>query len=239
MKLESYLRLQKITVPTFAKQLGVRSRMTVHRYVTGERLPRPAIMNKISEITGGLVQPSDFYATITNPTTKRPRVIKNPDRDNKRITTAQTKAKQPHKMVLAMVSGMTPSPVNNAVFASTGHIRASVGAMLSPASTLAGDTVWDMVDEADTYQEKDPNAPYDSEGLGPLSPVLARAFALVAPQAQLKAGQFYWCNRPTSAAKIIREANSILARRGEPLLHYPNVREGGGANSISDPACLN
>jgi transcriptional regulator with XRE-family HTH domain len=45
----------------FADRLGV-SVQAVHRYLNGERLPRPDVMVRIAEITGGAVKPNDFYS---------------------------------------------------------------------------------------------------------------------------------------------------------------------------------
>jgi len=60
MKLSDYLILHGIGPTDFAHLIKVRSRMTVHRYITGERVPSPIIMARIVRITRGLVTPADF-----------------------------------------------------------------------------------------------------------------------------------------------------------------------------------
>lgn len=40
--------------------LGVKSRTTVNRYLTGERTPAPSILTAIMELTDGAVTPADF-----------------------------------------------------------------------------------------------------------------------------------------------------------------------------------
>jgi hypothetical protein len=72
MKLSEYLKTKSITAAEFARQIGAKSRATVHRY-TDEfscRVPHPEMMRKIFEVTGGAVSPSDFY-NIPTTTSKR------------------------------------------------------------------------------------------------------------------------------------------------------------------------
>ena len=60
MDLRSYLDVHDISIAVFADLLGV-SVQAVHRYVNNERLPRPDVMVRIAEVTGGAVKPNDFY----------------------------------------------------------------------------------------------------------------------------------------------------------------------------------
>ena len=60
MDLRSYLDVRDMSIAAFADLLGV-SVQTVHRYVNGERLPRPDVMVRIAEVTHGAVKPNDFY----------------------------------------------------------------------------------------------------------------------------------------------------------------------------------
>jgi transcriptional regulator with XRE-family HTH domain len=60
MDLRSYLDVRDMSIAVFADLLGV-SVQTVHRYVNRERLPRPDVMVRIAEVTGGAVKPNDFY----------------------------------------------------------------------------------------------------------------------------------------------------------------------------------
>lgn len=61
MKLSRYLDEQKISGAEFARRIGVESRMTVLRYASGERIPRPDVMRRIAEETAGAVSPNDFF----------------------------------------------------------------------------------------------------------------------------------------------------------------------------------
>lgn len=60
MRLRQYLVDHDITIPAFAASIEV-SVQAVHRYVNGERLPRPDVMERIKAATGGVVEPNDFY----------------------------------------------------------------------------------------------------------------------------------------------------------------------------------
>ncbi|MFH5923817.1 hypothetical protein [Roseomonas xinghualingensis] len=44
-----------------ARELGLHDARTVHRYLNHSRIPRPAVMRRIVELSGGKVTPSDFY----------------------------------------------------------------------------------------------------------------------------------------------------------------------------------
>ena len=59
MTLTEYLAQQDLDAGRFAEKIGV-SGEAVRRYALGRRTPRPAIMRRIVEATGGAVQPNDF-----------------------------------------------------------------------------------------------------------------------------------------------------------------------------------
>ncbi len=60
MKLADYLYRNHITPADFMRTLDLSSRETVRRYLRGERIPSPVILQRIIEITGGQVQLRDF-----------------------------------------------------------------------------------------------------------------------------------------------------------------------------------
>ena len=60
MTLSDYLRDHDLTAARFAEKIGV-SQQAVQRYARGTRMPRPPIMARIEEATGGAVQAQDFY----------------------------------------------------------------------------------------------------------------------------------------------------------------------------------
>lgn len=59
MDLRAYLSTNKISLPAFAELVGV-SVQAIHRYVSGDRMPRLEVLEKIKEVTGNKVQPNDF-----------------------------------------------------------------------------------------------------------------------------------------------------------------------------------
>jgi hypothetical protein len=65
MTLAEYLTKRKLTYAAFAAKLGIGGRnpgMTVFRYATGKRLPRPDMAAKIVKATRRKVKLSDIYA---------------------------------------------------------------------------------------------------------------------------------------------------------------------------------
>lgn len=60
MRLSAYLALRQLNDPAFAKLIGA-DRQDVHRYRTGQAIPRRAVMQDIFRVTEGAVTPNDFY----------------------------------------------------------------------------------------------------------------------------------------------------------------------------------
>ena len=60
MTLKDFLVSTKTPAAHLAKVLGI-SVISVHRYITGGRMPTKAIMRRIVDATNGAVQPNDFY----------------------------------------------------------------------------------------------------------------------------------------------------------------------------------
>lgn len=60
MKLQEYLKTNKISVIAFAKKLG-RSRAAVYRYLDGSIPKNEEDIQKIYLLTGGCVTANDFY----------------------------------------------------------------------------------------------------------------------------------------------------------------------------------
>ncbi|CAB4142867.1 HTH_XRE domain containing protein [uncultured Caudovirales phage] len=61
MRLDQYLRSTDKSASDFARQVGV-GRMTVHRWLKLSRYPRPDMMARIADATGGAVTAGDFLA---------------------------------------------------------------------------------------------------------------------------------------------------------------------------------
>lgn len=60
MTLEAWLSKTKTTDAAFAEKISV-SRQALWRYKSGERIPRPKILERIQLATGGKVKPADFF----------------------------------------------------------------------------------------------------------------------------------------------------------------------------------
>ena len=60
MKLKDFIRANDVKQAAIARDLSV-SNMAVWRWCAGERIPKPAMMAKIYQVTGGKVGPGDFY----------------------------------------------------------------------------------------------------------------------------------------------------------------------------------
>ena len=65
MKLETYLKTNKLAVASFAKSIGV-LRYAVYSYFSRDgkkpkKFPSPETMQKIVVVTNGAVTPNDFY----------------------------------------------------------------------------------------------------------------------------------------------------------------------------------
>ncbi len=61
MRLGEWCRHTGTTAAELGRAIGVASRMTVTRYIRGERVPRPHIVVRIAELTGGAVTANDFH----------------------------------------------------------------------------------------------------------------------------------------------------------------------------------
>jgi transcriptional regulator with XRE-family HTH domain len=59
MDIASWLTSTATTAADFAKRIGV-SRQALHRYKTGDRVPRPKMLARIREETDGAVTANDF-----------------------------------------------------------------------------------------------------------------------------------------------------------------------------------
>lgn len=59
MKLDRYLEITKMSRAQFAEAVGV-TEVSLSRYITGNRMPRPWLLKKIAHATAGAVLPNDF-----------------------------------------------------------------------------------------------------------------------------------------------------------------------------------
>jgi len=61
MTLEEYRIQENLTYLELAEKLGLPNKMTAWRYCKMGRIPKPEVMEIIVKISGGAVQPNDFY----------------------------------------------------------------------------------------------------------------------------------------------------------------------------------
>jgi transcriptional regulator with XRE-family HTH domain len=63
MRLDQYLQSTGKSASDFARQVSV-GRMTVHRWLKLSRYPRPDMMARIADATGGAVTADDFLSAL-------------------------------------------------------------------------------------------------------------------------------------------------------------------------------
>ena len=61
MTLKEFLKIKKISIEDFAREMGL-SYAAVRQYTNAGRVPKPKVMRLIINVTGGAVQPNDFFA---------------------------------------------------------------------------------------------------------------------------------------------------------------------------------
>ena len=61
MMLSQYLKKHRVTQEEFGRSIGVK-RLSVSRYINGERIPSPKTAKRIVKVTKGAVQLKDLYA---------------------------------------------------------------------------------------------------------------------------------------------------------------------------------
>jgi len=59
VKLDAWLKREGMSREEFSSEIG-RSMTSLSRYISGERMPRPAVMRRIAAVTGGSVTANDF-----------------------------------------------------------------------------------------------------------------------------------------------------------------------------------
>lgn len=60
MKLDDWLKAQKLTSAEFARSSGIGNKQAVHKYRHGERFPTPENLRRIHDATKGAVTANDF-----------------------------------------------------------------------------------------------------------------------------------------------------------------------------------
>jgi transcriptional regulator with XRE-family HTH domain len=66
MKLDQFLAEKDMSRAEFAKAIGV-SEVSVTRYIGRTRIPQPAVMARINDVTNGQVTPNDFLLAVDAP----------------------------------------------------------------------------------------------------------------------------------------------------------------------------
>lgn len=65
MLLKEFLKIKKISIEDFAREMGL-SYAAVRQYTNAGRVPKPKVMRQIINVTNGAVQPNDFFASNDN-----------------------------------------------------------------------------------------------------------------------------------------------------------------------------
>jgi len=60
MKLADWMHAHRVTPEQLRRKLGLASRTTIARYLSGDRTPHPTYLARIAELTGGRVTEADF-----------------------------------------------------------------------------------------------------------------------------------------------------------------------------------
>lgn len=66
MRLSDYLEKNRLTQTEFAKLIDA-DQGQIARYISGDRLPRRDVMQKIIDATAGAVTPNDFFDVPADP----------------------------------------------------------------------------------------------------------------------------------------------------------------------------
>lgn len=64
MQLAHWLRQHRVSSEKFSDDIGVKSRSTIYRYIRGERMPEPELLDRIKRHTRGHVTADDFVAAV-------------------------------------------------------------------------------------------------------------------------------------------------------------------------------
>ncbi len=194
MKLADYMNAHSITPRQLRWMLGVKSRTTVVRYINGERLPAPDLMERIHELTGGAVTLADFM----DPAPARcARLVL--DRHGRRQLVYPWTNIEHHRLP-RRVNDNNPPSRDPVPLAAAGNHRGAVPPV-RPPKLGAGD---------------------DADGWP--SPPLKRALEVLGRRVKLaKRGGFLLDGRLVDARRVVAEANRVLLSRGEPPIPYPGV----------------
>lgn len=100
MKLDDWLKAEKVTSAEFARLSGIGDRQAVHKYRHGERFPTAENLQRIRKATGGAVTANDFADQHAPEPTPAP------------ANDPKPKAKRPTRS--AGAAATSPSPVGKA-----------------------------------------------------------------------------------------------------------------------------
>lgn len=193
MKLSDYLITQQITPAEFARRIGV-GRMSVHRYIRGERFPRPDVLQRIHQATKGRVTPNDFLLLSPTPAPGSPSGID---------------------------TSLETDPIEQLVTSTTQQLSPKdedlVGRTLYPWSRLTADEQQVLDDAYDDMMDEPP------EGSG-LSPVVQQTLETLGERASYHNDQFTLDGQITRITSLIEAANDLRREQDLPLLRYPGVK---------------
>ncbi len=234
MRLRAFLQASEISETQFAELIGVKSRMTVHRYVRGQRVPNAKVMAKIEEVTKGLVSQRDFLELGSEQ--------KQYKLGNKvGICTRQTRENYVSSGHIAWKRSTQRAPSRQSIpsgmsvrLKRISEERLSFGRSID-AKLQSGFKNQQFYQErvnrelldieraeilAETY-----GMGRDGERFKPLgrdNPVQL-ALDLLGDRVEIRPTGYRLDGRPSGALQIVREANFERKRIGESLLNYPGI----------------
>ncbi|MEO0438799.1 MAG: helix-turn-helix transcriptional regulator [Pseudomonadota bacterium] len=196
MKLSDYLIAQQLDPAEFARRIGV-GRMSVHRYIRGERFPRPEVLQRIHQATAGQVTPNDFLALTPAPS---------PGPGNVPGSTPGSVEGQARREALPTDSGQQLSDDEELI-----------GRPLYPWSRLQADEQQVLDDAYHDMMDQPP------EGME-LSPTVQTALETLGDRASCCGEEFTLDGKVTRIVRLIEKANALRAEQNLPPLKYPGVR---------------
>ena len=234
MRLRAFLQASEISETQFAELIGVKSRMTVHRYVRGQRVPNAKVMAKMEKVTKGLVGHRDFLEIGSEQ--------KQYKLSNKMgICTGQTKENHVSSSHIAWKLSTQGAPSKQSIpnglsvrLKRISEERLSFGRSIDVKSQsgFKNQQFYQKGMNRELLDIERAEILAESYGIGrdgerfkPLgrdNPVQL-SLDLLGDRVEIKPTGYHLDGRPSVALQIVREANFERKRMGEFLLNYPGI----------------
>jgi len=104
MKLADWLHARRLTPEQLRRMLGVKNRSSILRYLTGDRIPHPRLIQKIADVTQGMVTLADFL----DPSPPRCAVVVDDEEEEPKLVFPWTRGDAYQKAVQQSAFGPEP-----------------------------------------------------------------------------------------------------------------------------------